>query len=143
MDRDQQREGGDSIVALFKETADSVGHLIGDHIKLTRLELHADLKTSFRRLLGLAIPLLFGMLGYAILCMGLAIALGRQMGLVSSLCLVGGVHLSGAAGAGAIAVRRLRGLNLMTETAQEFNRSVTALAPSPAPVEAAQAESAP
>jgi hypothetical protein len=127
MHRDNREEDSEGIVTLLKETADGFGRLISDHLKLTRLELVADVKAQGRRVatLAVAIPLLF--LGYAIVCLGLAVVLSQRLGLGCALLLVGGVHLVGGAAASFIVVRRLRDMDLMGDTAYEIDRSVSTL----------------
>src|SRR5262249_48954119 len=46
--RDGQSEGPEGIVDLVRETVDGLRTLIGDHIKLARVELATDLKTYGR-----------------------------------------------------------------------------------------------
>jgi hypothetical protein len=122
------RENGDGIIALIKETADGIGHLIADHIKLARLELVADVKANARHVAVVALIVPFAFLGYALACVGLAVVLSSWLGLAGALFLVGGVHLIGGAIAVGVALGNLRRINLMRDTANEVNRSVATLA---------------
>lgn len=114
----------DSILALIKETADGFGRLLADHIKLARLELVADVKSYGRQvtLIALIVPIIF--IGYAIVCVGVAAALGPWLGLAGGLFLVGGAHILIGAIAIMVAVRRLRRAQPLSETVEEMTRSM-------------------
>jgi hypothetical protein len=125
--RESENTDGDGIIALVKETADGLGHLIADHVKLARLELVADVKTHGRHVALLALIVPFVFLGYGIAGLGLAMVLAKWIGLPGALFLVGGVHLVGGGIAALMALARLRKARLMHETASEASRSVATL----------------
>jgi hypothetical protein len=45
---DDRSDGDGGIIALVKETASGFGQLVGDHIRLARLEMTADAKSYVR-----------------------------------------------------------------------------------------------
>src|SRR4051812_9549279 len=87
--------GGDDegIVDILRDTADSLGSLISEHVKLAKLEIVTDARKVARRaaLLLLAVPFL--VLGYGMLWLGAAVALGRVVGTPQALLMVGGLHV--------------------------------------------------
>ena len=130
--QNQRREEQEGIIALVKETADGFGHLLAEHVKLARLELVADIKTHGRNVAALALitPLLF--IGYALVCVGLAIFLSRWLDRSAAFFLVGGAQVLLGGLAIAIVAGRLRRAKLLKETAYEVNRSVETLTAAPA-----------
>ncbi len=127
MQRINYKADGDGIVTLLKETADGFGRLMAAHVKLARLELLADIRTFSRRLTTLVAGISIAFLGYALVCMGLAVTLSRWIDLAGALFLVGGMNLVGAAVTLIVAVRRMRSTNPMSETAHEAGQSVATL----------------
>ena len=127
MYKEHGREDTDGIIALVRETADGFGHLIADHIKLARLELVADVKRHGRQVAVIAgiVPILF--LGYALVCVGLAIFLSQWLGRAQAFFLIGGIHVVGGGVAITIAAKRLSRARPMHDSALEVDRSVTAL----------------
>jgi uncharacterized membrane protein YqjE len=119
----------ESILALIKETADGFGHLLADHIKLARLELVADVKSYGRQvaLIALIVPVL--LIGYAIVCLGVAALLAPLIGHAGSLFLVGGAHVVLGAIAIMVAVGRLRRAQPMSDSVEEMSRSMETFAP--------------
>jgi hypothetical protein len=122
-------QGNESILALIKETADGFGHLLADHIKLARLELVADVKSYGRQvaLIALIVPIL--LMGYAIVCLGLAALLAPLVGHAGGLFLVGGAHVVIGAIAIMVAVGRLRRAQPLAESVEEMSRSMETFAP--------------
>jgi hypothetical protein len=126
--RDRGSEDSDGIISLVKETADGLGRLIGDHVKLARVELVADAKSYARGgglLVGAAMILL---LGYAMAWIAGALALARVIGAPLAFGAVALLHLVAGGVALAAAARRIRRTHLMDDTAAEVSRSVGALA---------------
>src|SRR6185436_18944490 len=117
---------GDGIMSLVRETIDGLGRLVADHVKLARLELVADVKAQGRRAAAVALAVPFILLGYALACVGLALALSRWLGGAGAFFAVGGAHLLGGIVAVALAAARLRRGHLLRETANEVSLSVTA-----------------
>ncbi|HET6147058.1 MAG TPA: phage holin family protein [Polyangia bacterium] len=122
------KDESDGIIALVKETADGFGHLIAEHVKLARLELVADARSSARKIavIALIVPILF--VGYALACVGLAMLLGPMIGASNAFFLVGGGQVVLGGLAIAIAVSRLRRVQPLHETVHEVSRSVDAIA---------------
>ena len=123
----QGKDDGDGIIALVRETADGMGHLLADHIKLARLELVADIKKHGRQaaLIAGIVPIIF--LGYALACVGLSVVLSRWLETAGAFFLVGGVHLIGGVIAVAVAAKRLSRAQPLHDTSVEVDRSVNAL----------------
>src|SRR5512145_1471834 len=126
--RDNGEQQGDGIVTLLKVASDDLGRLISDHLRLTRLELLADIKAYSSRVAILAalVPIVF--LGYAFVCLGTCVVLSKWLGLGVALFLVGGVHLVGAVAASFVAARRLQNMHPMSESVCEASESVSSLA---------------
>jgi hypothetical protein len=131
---DGDGQGGDGIIALVRETADGLGRLVADHIKLARTEIVADAKSYGRQIAVLMVGVFILALGYGLVCLAVALALGPVIGRALAFVVVGGVHVIAGGWGAAIAARRMRRTQLMRETVVEVGRSVTALS---APAEAA------
>jgi hypothetical protein len=127
MYKEHAKDDTDGIIALVRETADGFGHLIADHIKLARLELLADVKTHGRQLAVIAAIVPIVLLGYGLVCVGLAVVLSQWLGRAQAFFLVGGIHVVGGAIGIAVAAKRLSQAKPLHETAIEVDRSVTAL----------------
>jgi hypothetical protein len=127
MQRSRQSEEGDGIISLVKETADGLGRLIADHVKLARIEIVADAKTYGRDLTALVVASLVVVLGYGFAWTAGALALGRVIGAPIAFGAVALLHLVAGLVALTSAVRKMRKARLMRETASEVSRSVTAL----------------
>jgi hypothetical protein len=128
---DNERDG---IITLVKETADGLGRLIADHIKLARTEIVADAR-SYGRDVGLLLAAVFGLgLGYALGCVAGALALAPLIGGPLAFAAVAGLNVVlGAVGAAA-GVRALRRTRPMAGTMAEVSRSVTALSAASPPL---------
>jgi hypothetical protein len=129
MYKDQSRGENEGIIALVKETADGFGHLIADHIKLARLELVSDVKAYGRQVALIACITPFLLIGYGVLCLGLASLLARWLGQAGALFLVGGAHIAIGALAIGVAAGRLRRVQPMRDSAHEVGRSLATLTP--------------
>ena len=125
--RDSGEQPSDGLVTLLKEAADDFGQLIAEHLKLTRVELLADIRAYGQRLAILAALIPFVLLGYALVCLGFSLVLSRWLDLGVALFLVGGVHFVGAVIASFAALRKLHGLMLFHDSAYEANQSVSSL----------------
>jgi hypothetical protein len=135
MFRPRDSSGGDNerdgLIALVKETADGLGRLIADHIKLARTEIVADAK-SYGRDVGVLAGCMFVLaLGYALACVAAALALGLLIGAPLGFVLVGGAHLVIGAVGVAVAARAMQRPPALLGTRTEVNRSVAALAAPP------------
>ena len=89
----------EGVTGLARETALSLGHLIGQHVKVARLELAAEMRTMGRRAVAVAVLAGLVAIGYALAMAGLAVALGGGAELGIPLVVIGLAHVVGA-GAG-------------------------------------------
>jgi hypothetical protein len=121
-------DGSDGIIGLVRETADGLGQLIADHIKLARTEIVADAKIYGRQTTVLVIAGVVLAIGYALACVAAALALAPLLGTAVAFVCVGGLHLLAGTIAIAVALRRIRGTRVLGETVTEVSRSVSALA---------------
>src|SRR4029078_7092278 len=70
----------DGIMSLVKETADGLGRLIADHIKLARVEMVADAKEYGRHVGLLTVAGIFVAIGYVFAWIAAALGLARWGG---------------------------------------------------------------
>ena len=87
---DEEREG---IVGLVRETVDGLRTLIGDHIKLARVELVADLKSYGRGVAVLAVAGVVLAVGYVFAWIAAAFGLARPGGAPLAFGAVAALHL--------------------------------------------------
>ena len=127
MSQARLRADGDGLLALVRETLDGIGRLIGEHLKLARLEFQADLRSYGRALVTLLLVAGVFALAYGLACVGVALVLSRFMALSTAFFLLAGAHVVIAAAAGGFALSRLRNVQPMRETTQEMERSVNVL----------------
>jgi uncharacterized membrane protein YqjE len=83
------------IAASLTQLADGLGKLITQHLKLVRIELEEDARVVGSQLARIAVFVPFVIVGYALLCVALAVGLTAFMPLWGSLAAVGGVNLVG------------------------------------------------
>lgn len=98
-------EARGSIPTLFREAVDSFVELVAAHIKLTNLELVADLETRTRQLGYQLAVCIAGLVGYGLLMVALALAVPPLMSLPLAFALLGALHLV-AAGIAALVLSR-------------------------------------
>jgi hypothetical protein len=122
-----ERSDGDGIIALVKETASGFGQLVGDHIRLARLEMTADAKSYARDVAMLLVAGFIVAVGYGLACIAAGTALARLMGAPLAFVALAVVHLIVGAIALVLIVRRMKAVQLMRETKNEVSRSVSAL----------------
>jgi uncharacterized membrane protein YqjE len=108
-----------ALLGVMKELCDALVTLVTGHLRLARAELGDDARRLARRaaLLGLAATI--ALLGYALACVGAALALAPRLGAPLAFLVVGGVHLLGAAAA--------LGVLLGHAPARPLDRSLAAL----------------
>ena len=125
--RNGERDKPEGVVGLARETADALGRLTVQHLRLARLEIKADLRAMGLQAGVIAVLAALATVGYGLAMAGLAIFLdGASKGGIP-LFIIGLVHLV-AAGVGiVVAVLRLRRVRLMNATADEVNQSLTPL----------------
>lgn len=115
------------IIGLIKETAEGLGKLLGDHVRLARIELVADVKSYARELTLLLSAVVILLVGYAFAWIAVGLVLTRVIGGPLAFAAIAAVHLLGGAIAAAVAVRRARATRPLQETAAAVERSVQAL----------------
>jgi hypothetical protein len=122
-----ERDKTEGVIGLARETADALGQLTVQHLRLARLEIKADLRTMGLQAGLIAVLVALAIVGYGLTMAGLAVILdGGSTGGIP-LLIIGIVHVL-AAGIGIlIAVVRLRRMRLMNTTAAEVNQSLAPL----------------
>jgi hypothetical protein len=137
--RPRDNEDGDGIIALVKETADGLGRLISDHIKLARVEIVADAKEYGRSVALMTIAAVFVLVGYGFAWTAAALALARLIGAPLAFLAVAALHLVGGAIALSTVMRKLKKSRPpLDESLSEVNRSVATLSAQVAAARAAQ-----
>ncbi|HEX5746402.1 MAG TPA: phage holin family protein [Archangium sp.] len=132
----EQTERG--LSALLGRLTDGFSKLVTQHLTLARVELMEDARVMGTDVARIAAFVPFVLVGYCFLCAALSAFLARWIGWDGALALVGAVNLVGGGMGIARAASRLKSFRLMDDTAEELNRSVTALAQTPVPVPAVQ-----
>ena len=122
------REEGDGIIALVRETADGLGKLIADHVKLARVELVSDARFYVRDLAVMAAAGVVLLVGYVVGLLAAGLALGRAINNTPlAFAAVAAVHLIAGAIGLVVGAKRAKRVRLMHDTAEEVSRSVSAL----------------
>ena len=125
--RNGEQNRTDGVVGLARETADALGRLTVQHLRLARLEIKADLRAMGLQAGIIAVLAAVATVGYGLTMAGLAFILeGSSKGGIA-LLISGIVHVGGAGAGVLIAVARLRRLRLMNATADEVNESLAPL----------------
>lgn len=127
MSRQAGQDGPDGVVGLLKETADGLGQLIADHIKLARLELAADARSYGQGVATLVVAGFVLALGYGFAWLAIGLAVARFCGAPIAFGGVALLHLIVGGVAVSSAVKRMKKPALMRGTAVEASRSVDAL----------------
>jgi len=125
--RNGEREKLDGVVGLARETADALGRLTVQHLRLARLEIKADLRAMGLQAGLIAVLAALVTVGYGLTMAGLALMLGGGSAAAAPLLIIGLVHVVGAGTGILVAVARLRRLRLMNATADEVNQSLAPL----------------
>ena len=121
------RYTGEGVVPLVTGMANAVERLVSDHLTLARLELAEDARITGRRLARVGTCVFFGVVGWALVCAGLAVLLSPLLGLGWALLAVGGLGVLGGALA---AVSMLLGASrhdLMDDSGRELTSTVKVL----------------
>jgi hypothetical protein len=122
-----EREKADGVVGLARETADALGRLTVQHLRLARLEIKADLRSMGLQAGLIAVLAALTTVGYGLTMVGLATILdGGSPGGIP-LLVIGLVHVVGAGLGIVITVLRLRRLRPMNATAGEVKESLAPL----------------
>jgi hypothetical protein len=122
---DESSKGG-GVIGRVRDVADGLGTLVGQHLKLARLELVADLRVMGRRLRIIAILTALLVVGYALAMAGLAVVLGGNMAVGVPLLAIGGGHVV-LCGAGILLASRRRETHLMDATMDQVGQSLNTI----------------
>lgn len=115
----------EGLLELFRETADGMGELFAEHVKLAKTELLDDLHTMRRQLIGLAIVAPFLLIGYALFAVGTTLLLGRWIGMPAAFALMGMLHLAGGLVGATVVFGQLRRTHILDRTRYQVHRSVS------------------
>ena len=91
MEREQEAYPG--IADLVARLVDGLGQLITQHVELARIELGEELGSVSRTLGTMALFTPLVVVGYAMLCFGVAFALAPFLSMPGAVLLVGGANL--------------------------------------------------
>jgi hypothetical protein len=127
MRRLQTTDNGEGIVSRLKETADGLGELVSDHIKLARIELASEARSYGRGVAVLAVATLVLVLGYAFAWTAAALLLARVVGAPLAFAIVGAPHLIAGVVGLVSALSKMRQTELLPESSLEASRSLNAL----------------
>jgi len=120
-------ENGEGIVSRLKETADGLGQLVADHVKLARIELVAEARSYGQGLAVLAVAVILLVLGYGLAWIAAALALARVVGAPLAFVIVAAPHLIAGIVGCVSAVGKIRQTQILPESGMEAARSVNAL----------------
>jgi hypothetical protein len=118
---------------LFRETAASLGHLVGQHLLVARLEIAAEARAMSRRFLRIAVLAALIAVGYVLAAAGLALVIGSRAGVGLPLVIIGVLHFAGAGAALSVVLMRARGPHLMGHTTAAVTGTVATLTAAPSP----------
>ncbi|MFL5303867.1 MAG: phage holin family protein [Polyangia bacterium] len=127
MSRQAGQDAPDGVVGLLRETADGLGQLIADHIKLARLELAADVRSYGQGVAMLVVAGLVLTVGYGFAWLAIGLALTRICPAPIAFGGIAALHLIAGGIAISVAIKRMKKTRLMRESAAEASRSVSAL----------------
>ena len=125
--RNGERDKAEGVVGLARETADALGQLMVQHLRLARLEIKADLRAMGLQAGLIAVLAALATVGYGLTMAGLALLLDGGLKGGIPLLIIGSVHVLGAGAGILIALAHLRRLRLMNATAGEVNQSLAPL----------------
>ena len=114
------------VTGLARESALSLGHLVGQHLKVARLELAAEVRAMGRRAIAVAVLAALVAIGYALAIAGVAVVLGGAAELGIPLVITGGAHVVGAGAGLVFGPLRARAAHpqLMGNTAAAIDRAL-------------------
>ena len=118
-----------SISGLVVKLADGLGKLVTEHLELAKVELVDDAKELGLLVARLAVVVPFLLVGYALLCAGIALALSTWIPLYAVLLILAVFNLLGGGLGLYTVVRKVQKKKVMAETLKELNRSVQTLVP--------------
>lgn len=115
------------IPALVTRLADGLGKLVTDHITLARLELSEDARAMGGQLARIAVFIPFVLVGYALVCAAIAIAVAPFVGYAGAFAIVGGVNVLGGGFGLYRAAMALRSRSVMDDTFAEVKQTTAVL----------------
>lgn len=89
----REQEASPGIADLVARLVDGLGQLITQHVELARVELGEELGSVSRTLGTMALFTPLVVVGYAMLCFGVAFALAPFLSMPGAVLLVGGANL--------------------------------------------------
>ena len=116
----------EGVTGLARETALSLGHLVGQHVKVARLEIAAEVRAMGRRATIVAVLAALVAIGYALAIAGLAVSIGGGAEVGIPLVVVGLAHVVGAGAGLVFGPLRARSLQLqpMRNTTAAIDRAL-------------------
>jgi uncharacterized membrane protein YqjE len=118
-----------SISSLVVKLADGLGKLVTEHLELAKVELVDDAKELGLLVARLAVVVPFLLVGYALLCAGIALVVSTWIPLYAVLLILAVLNLLGGGLGLYTVVRKVQKKNVMDETLKELNCSVQTLVP--------------
>jgi uncharacterized membrane protein len=114
------------VTGLARESAASLGHLIGQHVKVARLEIAAEVRAMGRRASAVALLAALVAIGYALAIAGVAVVIGGGAERGIPLVVIGAAHVVGACAGLAFGPLRARAshLQLMGNTTAAIDRTL-------------------
>jgi fatty acid desaturase len=88
-----------NLTELARDSALSLGHLIGQHVTVARLEIAAEARAIGRRAIVVAVLAILIAIGYAVAIAGIGVTIGGGSAMGIPLVIIGLAHVV-AAGAG-------------------------------------------
>jgi hypothetical protein len=125
--RNGERDKVEGVVGLARETADALGQLTVQHLRLARLEIKADLRAMGLQAGLIGVLAALATVGYGLTMAGLATLYSGATTIGIPLLVIGIVHVVGAGAGILIVVARLRRLRPMNATADEVKESLAPL----------------
>jgi hypothetical protein len=116
-----------AVLTQIRAIIEGVSELVGQHVRLAKLELKED-----ARFIGLRIGLIAALaplllVGYGFLCVAVALALRRVMADDLAFLLVGAVNLLGGLLGIAVVVRQLQGRQVLSASLSQLRTTSTAV----------------
>ena len=129
----REDDKADGLFGVARETADALGRLMVQHLRLARLEIKADLRAMGLQAGLIALLTAIAVVGYGLVMAGVAFILGGGANGGITLVIIGAAHVV-AAGVGIVIARiRLRRVRFANTTAGEVSRSLAPLGVGSAP----------
>lgn len=115
------------VSALAKVVALDLGHLVGQHVNVARIELEAEMNGMVRRAGFVAVLATLLALGYGLAMAGLAVLVGGRTAVGLPLIVIGLAHVAVAGVGLLLSPRRARKERLMGVSTAALSSSLAAL----------------